>query len=178
VPKSIAAIIFLGNLVEQKRPGKGAILRLFTTPRSSSQMVSGFPAPDITHVLNSGNQRALVIAEAQLPVGGEQRDRARGAGRFVSRGRHLSQVRMQMAKETAELALTNKKLGDKISDMTYVDLARLNSRIRDGVQGDLFKKVKGRLPLPGDVAGEIALGAAENVNVCHLNILPKAGPGS
>ena len=130
-------------------------------PRCSAAVSPGtvFSSSTPTH------QRGPVGAGPQIGDRGQGRDAARGACGLVARRRRVPQPLVHGGGHRAEVALAGEQLTEGVGDMHDVD--RGGVQLRGGERGlDHFGGQIGEIEaLPGQVAAEVALVAAEDPDI-------------
>src|SRR6185436_3020121 len=99
----------------------------------------------------------VVVPGLDVGLGGEDGERARGAGALVTRGGQAREARMDRGEEAAQLALAAEKLGDEIADMRDLHLLGLDAGGGEGAFDRLLQELEDSLPLAREVALEVGL---------------------
>ena len=82
----------------------------------------------------------------------------------MTAGRNAGEGRIGLEKKSPQLALLGIKFGGEIADVSGLDLVRLDFRAGDRVGDDLAHDVDEVLALARPITGEVALGAAEDID--------------
>jgi hypothetical protein len=169
-------VVLVAEAAEQLGEGEFHALRLTVVPGGRAEEVAAPLGVDGLHLLDPDDHREVVAPGLDLGRGGEDRDRARGAGRLVAGGRQSRQRRIDVEEERAEVALHRVQLGGEVADVADLDVLRLEPGGLEATQHTLADHRDDVLALLRPVAREVGLISAQNVDWrCHRVSLRAGG---
>ncbi|MFO1427003.1 MAG: hypothetical protein U1F11_08515 [Steroidobacteraceae bacterium] len=133
--------------------------------RRAADVDGGLVAGHVAHLLDADHGGEAIAPSLDLGARRERGDAARGAGRLVPRGRDAGQCRIARREEAAEMPLAAEQLGREVADVRNLDVLRLELHgIEPGGHG-VAERVEEFAAVALPVLGEVALPAAEDVDV-------------
>ena len=165
VVEAVAAVVLVGDLGEHVRPHERGVLALVADPGGGAEVLRGGVAGHRLLQLDADDERAVVCAGAQVGDGGQGSDAARRAGGFVAGGGGSHSSVVDGGRHRAEVALAGEQLAEGVADVDHVDVARRRRWPRRACRRRPRRSGRRSRGLRGEVAGEVALVAAEDPDV-------------
>ena len=126
--------VLAGDLAEDS--GEGLIVLFLFSVAGTEQDFVDVVAGGLSHAFGTDDQGRLVAAGGDGVVGGEDRGGAGGAGVLVSVGRCAGEFGEHGARQCGFEALAGESVVED-ADVDDVDVGRFQSRLGDGVAGDV-----------------------------------------
>ena len=181
--QAVTFVVHVAELPEQFGERELHALGLACVPRRGAQKIAARGRIDGLHLFDADDERHVVAAGLDLRGRHEHGDAARGAGRFVPRGRNTGQLRIDLGQKGAQVSLLAVEFGREVADVGHVHLARLDAGRREAVRDGLLDHIDDAFAFLAPVAGKIGLMASENVHGCGHGVpppngvIPNDGPG-
>ena len=162
---AVAAVVLVREQAEHVGPDEGRGLGLVSDPRRRTQVARCLVTGHVALLLGAEHERAVVAAGLDLRHRGEHRDATRCARGFVPGGGQAPQPRLDRRRHGTEVALAVEDLAERVADVHRGDVGGVDPGGGERAVDRLGDQVADLATLLGDVAGEVALDASEDVHV-------------
>src|SRR5579863_695638 len=122
-----ALVIFVAEPSEQAREWIFLALAFTLVPARGAEEIAAGGSIDGFHLLEADHRRAVVAPGLDLRRRRQNRHRARGARRLMTRGRQAGEGRIEFEEKCPELSLLRIEFGGEITDVRGLDVARLQA---------------------------------------------------
>ena len=165
VVEAVAAVVLVGDSVEHVRPHELGVGALVAGPRGGAEVLRGGVAGHGLLQFDADDERRAVCAGPQIGHRRQGRDAARRARGFVAGRGGVPQAVVHGGGHRAEVALPGEHLAEGVADVDHVDVGGVDLGRAQRVVDDLGGQIGEVEAFAGEVAGEIALIAAEDPDV-------------
>ena len=161
VVEPVAVAVHVGDLAEEVGPRERRVRRFTADPRRRPQMFRGRLPVDVAHELDTDDQGAVVASRFEVGHRRERGDAARCTGRCGK----LAEGRIDRRDESAELRLATEQLSGEVADVSDADVRGGDAGLVERTEHRLGHQLVEIATGCGPVAGEVRLGAPQDVDV-------------
>ena len=162
IVQPVSLLVFLGEIAERARPGEHRVLQFVPLPDRRAQVLRSLLSGDIAHQFDAQHAGGVVTPGLDLGRGSENRHRAAGTSRLVTRGRQAVEFGVNLREQSAKQALLGEHIGDEIAHMSGLDIGRLEPGFFQPARQRLGEAVGNLIAFPRPITRKIALPAADN----------------
>jgi hypothetical protein len=162
--QAVALGVGVGDAGEHRGPQEAVALALVTGVRGGGHVARGLLAGDVALLLDAEDEHAVVAAGLDVGHGGEHGEAARGARALVARGGHAPQRGLGGGRHGAEVGLAREQLAERVADVDRGDVGEVERGVGEGGVEGVTGEVGEVAAVLREAPGEVALGAAEDVD--------------